>query len=162
MRTATWLGILCITSTVILSACGGDEGSGTSGASGQASSGSGSGSGSGGGGATVVNGCDPATAEDRTGDTDVPIAFGDAIGFKYSPACIKVKVGTTLTFSGDFASHPLTPGIDLVEDPASPIQKTDTNPMSGSVSFALSPAGTYGWFCGFHGGGGMEGAAFVE
>src|SRR5205814_7047349 len=51
----------------------------------------------------------PCTSESAymTGTTiSFPAAATD---FSYSPKCLKVSAGATVTFSGDFSSHPLTP-----------------------------------------------------
>lgn len=121
--------------------------------------GAGGAGGEGGSGPVLVNGCDEATAEDHSADAKVAIAFGGAVGFKYSPACIKVKAGTTVTFNGDFVSHPLSGGLDGTKDANSPIKET----LSGATKdFVLADVGTYGFFCEFHQAGGMKGAVFVK
>ncbi len=105
-----------------------------------------------------LNGCVASSAEDHTADTAVSISFGGALGFAYSPPCIKVKTGTAVTFNGAFASHPLSGGDDGTKDASSPIKET----TSGSTAtFTLSTAGAYGFFCEFHVGAGMKGAIFV-
>ncbi len=81
--------------------------------------------------ATGDNGCTLATAEDHTKDTaPVLINFGGAVGVKYTPACIVIAKGQSVTFTGSFSAHPLQAG--TVDDggahPAtgSPIQATST------------------------------------
>ncbi len=115
--------------------------------------------GDGGSGPVLVNNCDEATAVDHTADLKVQIDFGGAAGFKYSPPCLIMKAGSSVSFAGDFASHPLSGGVDGTKDPASPIKDTNSG---NSASFALPSAGTFGFFCQFHQAGGMKGAIFVK
>jgi plastocyanin len=107
----------------------------------------------------LLNGCDEATAEDHLADAKVQISFGGAVGFKYAPKCIVIKSGTTVTFSGDFASHPLAGGVDGTKDPSSPITATNTGM---SKDFVIAAGGAYGYYCEFHQAGGMKGAIFVK
>jgi plastocyanin len=107
----------------------------------------------------MVNGCDPATAEDHTGQANVSIDFGGALGFKYAPACIKVSPGTSVTFNGSFVSHPLAGGQGGVLDASSPITLTATGT---TASFTLANAGTYPYYCQAHFSLGMQGAIFVQ
>jgi plastocyanin len=104
-----------------------------------------------------VNGCDAATAEDHTSESEVMIMFGDSMGNMYSPACVKMKAGSGVMFMGDLASMPIAGGTDGVVDAASPIKETNTGM---SVEFTKLAAGTYGFFSSAHAG--MEGALFVE
>jgi plastocyanin len=107
-----------------------------------------------------VNGCDEATAEDHTGQSQVTISFGGAGGFVYTPACIKVTAGTMVTFMGSFSGHPLAGGNNPpTVDPSSPIVETTSGTQA---TFILSTAGAYGYFCEFHYPFGMEGAIFVQ
>jgi plastocyanin len=68
--------------------------------------------------------------------------------FKYTPACVKVKAGTAVKFSGPFVSHPLRPSAMRGDTDNNPIKATDTG-MEASFTFAK--AGFYGFFCNFHG-----------
>jgi plastocyanin len=91
----------------------------------------------------------------------VTIKFGTpGPGFAYDPPCIKIKAGTMVTWEGDFGLHPLEPGtVDagvVTPDPSSPIKATTAGM---SATFALTPAGTYGFYCGLHQ---FAGAAFVQ
>jgi plastocyanin len=105
-----------------------------------------------------VNNCDPAAAEDHTGDTAVTIVFGVA-GLTYQPACIKIKTGTTVTFSGAFTSHPLAGGTAGTLDATSPIKETLTGT---SAMFTFATAGTFPYYCEDHFASKMEGAIFVQ
>jgi plastocyanin len=164
-QTALSLLLLGLATSALL-ACGGDGGAGGSGGGTSSSTGSatgGGGSGSGGSAPTLVNGCDPEALEDHTADATVAIAFGAAVGFKYSPACIKVKSGTMVTFDGDFVGHPLEPGAVGADtpfpDPSSPIEETVTGTMA---TFTIAPAGSYPYYCGQHYGSKMFGLIVAE
>jgi plastocyanin len=111
----------------------------------------------------MVNGCTSATAIDKTAATTVTINFGADGGISYEPACVRIKTGTSVTFSGDFMVHPLqggtATGSRLTPDPASPIPATST----GMTATAMFPnAGTFPYYCTMHGSFGMAGAIFVE
>jgi plastocyanin len=84
-------------------------------------------------------------------------------GLSYTPACIRVKKGTVVTFAGGFAAHPLqggtvTNGIPMA-DPTSPITLTNTGM---SAMFTLSNAGDVPYYCTNHAASGMMGTIFVE
>src|SRR5215470_2849256 len=59
------------------------------------------------GGGAELNGCKEDTAEDRTADAAVTI---ETAGTAYTPACIRVKVGTAVTINSNFGIHPLKGG----------------------------------------------------
>jgi len=71
------------------------------------------------------------TFEDKTGSASVTVSFGGAAGNTYSPKCIKVKVGTSVTFQGSFTFHPLQQACG----PASVI----TNGSGSSASCDIGP-----------------------
>jgi plastocyanin len=122
-----------------------------------------SGSSSGTGGPMLVNGCDPTALVDHTKEAAVEIAFGGATGYKYAPPCIKIKSGTTVTFKGDFVTHPLSGGEVVGSTPTadklSPIKPTTAG---ASAAFAITPAGSYPYFCTAHYAGGMQGLIVAE
>jgi plastocyanin len=147
---------------------GGDgAGAGGTGAMGSDGAGTGATGGMGaGGGADVLNGCDPATAKDLTGGQDVQIGF-PGVAFSYVPSCIKVSVGTNVSFLGEgvasLATHPLVGGtiensVTKIPDPDSPIEMTNTG---NSVEFTMSAVGDFGFYCDLHAIAGMKGAIFV-
>jgi len=107
-----------------------------------------------------VNGCDPATAVDKRGELNVPITFP---GLAYDPPCLRVMEGTNVTFSGDFAMHPLVggkvAGTTPTPDPMSPIPMTSSG-MSVTVTFVK--AGDYGYYCSKHFASNMTGAVYVD
>jgi plastocyanin len=107
-----------------------------------------------------VNGCTRATATDLTGRAGTTITFTFA---SYSPPCIRVSVGTIVTFNGSFASHPLNPGTvvgtTVTPDVGSPIMTTSSG---STASFTMSSVRTNPYYCGFHYTLGMVGAIYVE
>jgi len=147
---------------LILSACaigcgddGGDDGD-TDASSTQGSSSSSSGAG--GGGTTNDNDC---SADGYVAATS--ISFGGELGTAYDPRCVSIGVGDSVTWSGDFAIHPLRGGYYdgsmLVPDSSSPIEPTNTG-MELTTTF--SAAGIYPFYCDFHGAFGMTGSVKVE
>ena len=192
MRSTTFFGIIAVlTTSAALAACGSDTTSGSTGTGGSGDSTSSAGgatatsssttttsstttgtstssastsSGTGGAGPSLVNRCDPTALVDRTKDATVEITFGEAVGYKYAPPCIKVKSGTMVTFKGSTLAHPLAGG-EVVNgaamvDKQSPIKITSD--AAPSVSFAISPAGSYPYFCTDHYAAGMQGLIVAE
>jgi plastocyanin len=83
--------------------------------------------------------------------------------FSYSPKCLKVSAGATVTFSGDFTLHPLLPSTHRGTLTGSPITSTATGT---TASFDFPTAGYYAYFCGVHGpsdgAAGMVGVVWVQ
>jgi plastocyanin len=105
-----------------------------------------------------VAGCTLAGSVDGTaGAQEVTIPAGQ---FAYSPPCLKVKVGTIVTFTGASGLHPLAPMTKGT---------TDGNPIPSSVEASIpvtfTAEGAFPYFCTNHGtdGGtsGMVGAVYV-
>jgi plastocyanin len=178
MRYIAILGIVCLGTVGTAIGCSDDTTNGSTGAGGggEASSSSSSGTAGGGGmggsgggmasssssssGGMLVNGCDKAAAEDHTADMNTKIAVGSA-GFTYSPACIRIKKGSTVTFEGNFAVHPTVGGLTTIPpmpDSSSPIKLTNSGT---SVTFTFDTAGDYPYYCEYHLPS-MAGAVFVE
>jgi len=75
----------------------------------------------------------------------------------YDPSCLKVAVGTTVTFKGamafgmalTFNDHPLTPSTNRGTTSGSPI--TATMSSETSKSFTFTKAGYYAYYCLYHG-----------
>jgi plastocyanin len=95
-------------------------------------------------GPVVVNGC--TVFEDHTAVGDArAIAFGGANGLKYVPSCMEIKVGQTVTWNGDFATHPLQA---FNGDTPNPIVAPDAGATTDPIAFPT--AGTFGFHCGVH------------
>src|SRR5262249_14601254 len=141
---------MAIATGALAAGCGSSDSSTPSGAGGSGGS----------SGGMTVNGCDPATAEDHTGDASVTIQFS---GHQYSPPCIRIKAGSSVTWMGSFDNHPLNPGKVSAgtphQDTTGPIQPTS---MGSSQTVMFPAAGTYPFYCGIHFSLGMMGAVFVE
>src|SRR5262249_30483521 len=96
------------------------------------------------------------TFEDRTADTEVVVDFGGDAGLAYSPKCVRIKVGARITFTGDFATHPIAEACA----PEGGSYFAASN-FEGSIGGQFMVAGVYGYFCEVHGdetGVGMSGA----
>jgi plastocyanin len=149
----------------VLTSCGGDDttNNGSTGAGGGGGGTAGTGSGGAGGGGMMVNGCDPTTAVDKTASATTSVAFSDTT-LVYDPACIRIKVGSSVSWSGNFVAHPLEGGtingITKTPDPTSPIKLT-MGMDAGSVTFPFPNAGNFPYYCTIHGTIGMKGAVFV-
>lgn len=143
--------------------CSSSNGGGGSG--GATGSGGGSGSGSGGdsGGFLGVPPCGTEGAYDSSGST---VLFGAAQA-GYSPKCLKVSAGATVTFMGSdsmetFSAHPLSPAIPIATTADSPITSTSAGT---SKEFTFASPGYYPYYCSIHGtaaGGGWAGVVWVQ
>ena len=94
--------------------------------------------------AKLINGCtSEASYVDRSGTGSRLLVWDLNIGANLA-RCMKVKVGEQVTWSGDFAAHPIAPlGGDL---PTMIPAKT-----SGTVNVAIfTTPGTYGYYCTNH------------
>ncbi len=108
----------------------------------------------------MLNGCTAAGAIDRTAaGASRTVTFP---GFAYTPPCIKIRAGQTVTWSGNFGFHPLRAGAIVnnspTGQPGNPIPTTSAG-MTASATFAA--AGDFGYYCASHFGGGMVGAIYV-
>lgn len=146
----------------------GNQGTGGTAAAGGTAGAGGTGGATGAGGAAgatgfrVVNPC-TAAADYVTGTS---VMFGGMVAL-YTPPCLRVSAGTTVTFNGGsstFAMHPLMPsGLrgDTVGNPIAPTSTGDT-----SKSFTFTTPGFFAYFCMLHGatdsGAGMAGVVWVE
>ena len=96
-----------------------------------------------------------------TASSTITIAFA---GIEYAPKCVRIKSGTTIIFSGNFASHPLVGGEVIgttgTPDRGSPIPETSTG---SELKFTLmSIPNVYPYYCTAHVSSGMMGAIFIE
>jgi len=149
----------------------GGNGAGTPGAAGT-SGGGGTGGGAGAGGTSAggSGGTDPnfmsvapcTTESAYTAGTTVTFPLS-ATDFNYSPKCLKVSAGATVTFSGDFVTHPLAPSTHRGTLTANPITSTGTGTTK---SFDFPAAGFYAYYCTVHGpsdgAAGMVGVVWVQ
>lgn len=149
---------------LLLAACGDDATGGGGGGTGGAAGGEG------GSTTTTMNGtaggepsfepCVLAEAEDRTAEATITI---ESLGVKYTPRCVRVSAGTTVTFESDFEPHPLrggeVVGDEGVVDPNSPITPQDEGT---TASFVLNEPGEFPYFCKYHISLGMFGTIWVE
>ena len=110
----------------------------------------------------TFNGCDTALFQDRTAAAAIrTVSFGGS-GFVYSPKCILIAAGQSVTFSGAFASHPLRPGVGSTATAGSPNNPITATSMGTTAMFAFPTAGTYPYNCQLHDGSGMNGVVRVQ
>lgn len=101
-----------------------------------------------------MNGCTRAGATDMTG-----MAAVDADAWALNHAmCIVVDVGTIVTWTGDFQTHPLVGGVTPTTDDASPITKASES--NGATAVTFDTMGAYPYFCTVHKAG-MQGVVYV-
>ncbi len=123
--------------------------------------GSGSTTSGGGGGGTTLNGCTLAAAQDQSGKMTVDVSALKAWALPHQ-LCLKVSAGTTVSWTGDFGSHPIDGGSPGATDNASPITtagKTVTG--QGTVTVKLDKTGDFPYYCAVHQGS-MQGVIYVR
>jgi plastocyanin len=81
------------------------------------------------------------------GGVDISFPTGNT-PMQYSNHCAKVKVGSSVTFAGSFANHPLGPSPGAPANTPIPSQTDDTD--GGTLTFTVPNAGTFGFECQFH------------
>lgn len=74
------------------------------------------------------------------------IVFGGSAGFAYSPAAVNVRVGDTITWTGNFAVHPLT---STTIPPGAPAWQHATGT---DFSYVVTVPGTFNYKCTVHSG----------
>ncbi len=89
-----------------------------------------------------VNNC-AAYTDDTAGAAAITGPTG-ASPAQYTPNCIHVKVGQSVTFNSDFTDHPLEPSGG---DSPNPIPETESGT---TVSVTFANAGTFGFKCQAH------------
>jgi plastocyanin len=107
------------------------------------------------GGVTTLNGCSQADfdANDKTavaGAAERAIHFTTAVVNQYSPPCMKIKAGQSVTWSSAdgrgqaFASHPLEPAGGSANSPITLLDQGDAG------TFTFPAAGIFGFECAMH------------
>jgi plastocyanin len=118
--------------------------------------------------AGTINGCASADFAPATSTGVARIQYGDPLGLVFSPKCLSISAGESVTFVGDttqgsnFAVHPLRPGGALGTDPGSPGNPIAAQNGGSTYTVVFPAAGTYGYFCQNHEGMGMYGAVQVK
>lgn len=104
----------------------------------------------------LISGCDPDMFVQGAQQNVI-----DAVDQDYSPRCLRVKAGSSVTINAD-QTHHLSP-VQTVQGSAHPFgQQTSYDTPQSRI---LTEPGTYGYYCDEHGdatGKGMTGAIIVE
>lgn len=96
--------------------------------------------------------CEAADFVDRTAGDGMSRTITVRTGpFAYSPACMTIRAGQTVTFASDFALHPLAPGVA----PGHPGTSTTPTPITAqtggtSASVTFPNPGDYAYYCTAH------------
>jgi plastocyanin len=155
------LAVLILAGAAALGCSGASNGSNPGTGGGGGTGGSAGGSGGSGGGAPFMAFA-PCTDQTSFVSTPTTIAFGGSVGFDYAPRCLAVPAGTAVTFSGDFATHPLIPSAMRGNTTQNPIAATNSGT---SATFTFPNPGFYAYLCMFHGsddGSSMSGVIWVQ
>jgi plastocyanin len=90
------------------------------------------------------------------------VQFGGSLGTTYSPKCLTVSAGQTVTFSGNFDAHPLRPGAGVGTDNGDSPNPVPALDSGTSAQIAFPSAGFYPYFCLVHVNRGMVGTVQVR
>jgi plastocyanin len=110
-------------------------------------------------GPPLLNGCTLAMATDLSapGATREIMVLDDV----FSPRCVRIAPGQSVTWNGNFSNHPLSPGKivnnQIMAQPGNPIPMTGTGT---TVTVAFPTAAEWAFYCPNHAPG-MIGAIFV-
>ena len=114
----------------------------------------------------TVNGCAP--GDFVPAGSAAKVQYGDPIGLAFSPKCLGIAAGQSVTFFGDttqgstFFVHPLRPGGANGSDPGAAGNPIVAQSGGSTYTVTFPAAGTYGYFCLSHEGMGMYGAVQVK
>lgn len=118
---------------------------------------------------SAINGCSPSDFAPGTATNgSVTIQYGDPLGLAYSPRCLSIAAGQSVTFFGDtsrgssFSAHPLRPGGANGGNGGSAGNPIAPQSSGSSYTVAFPAPGTYPYFCLTHEGMGMFGAVQVK
>ena len=108
----------------------------------------------------LYNSCTAALFSDQSGNTgNRTVTFTN---FTYTPACITIAVGQTVTFSGTFTSHPLRPGVGANATAGSPNNPIVATATGATKAITFPTAGFYPYNCQTHDGMNMNGVVQVK
>lgn len=107
----------------------------------------------------TFNGCRASDYVDESGEDDSRVITIVATSLSYSPRCLLIAKGQTVTFVGTLSEHPLAPG-----NPSHPAAGSAHTPIVAtatgkSVEFTFEEAGTFPYYCRIHGSGNGQGMA---
>ncbi|MBI5515376.1 MAG: hypothetical protein HY909_16475 [Deltaproteobacteria bacterium] len=101
------------------------------------------------GGFMLLNDCADGMYEDRTGGAAMRVVTNVGSS-SYTPRCMTISAGQSVTFMTSFGAHPLRPGLrgmSMAGSPMNPITPQD----SGSMAMVAFPRpGFYPYYCDFH------------
>ncbi len=99
--------------------------------------------------APAVQECTPDMYVDASAENDSRVIDVSGVAaLAYTPACLIIKAGQSVTFEGSMSAHPLAPGEVIAGSPASPIQETTSG---SSVEFTFPEKGAFSYYCTIHG-----------
>lgn len=82
---------------------------------------------------------------------------------QYDPPCLAIRVGQTVTFTGNFSAHPLAPGVAPRRGGTGATPSPIEMRSEGTVYRVQFPSfGDYPYYCVYHAGGGMYGVIRVR
>jgi plastocyanin len=113
----------------------------------------------------TLNGCTADEYADRSAEDAERVVQIAAAGLVFTPPCMTIAAGQTVSFEGSLSAHPLAPGNaddHAAGSPDSPIVATSSG---NRVEFTFDTPGTFAYFCELHSFGagmGMAGAIHVR
>jgi plastocyanin len=105
-------------------------------------------------GVETLHGCDASKYADRSAAAaDRRIGFGTALespALGYSPACMTITAGQSVTFVGSFSTHPLAPGEFQGNRGTLPTPIERRTSGQEDAVFTFSSPGLYPYYCESH------------
>ena len=112
---------------------------------------------------TATHGCTDGRFVNRSPGTDGDRTIVMAPGNQYDPPCLVIRVGQTVTFTGNFSVHPLAPGVAPRRSGTGATPSPIEMRSEGTVYRVQFPTpGDYPYYCVYHAGGGMYGVIRVS
>jgi plastocyanin len=101
--------------------------------------------------AAVVNGCTGGDYGDHTTEPSTTVKWDESIEKSFD-RCIRVKVGQSVSYEGDFSKHPMEASGGDSESPFKDIAERVTNAGTPqeAVAFKFTKTGVFGYKCTKH------------
>jgi plastocyanin len=113
----------------------------------------------------TFNGCADKDYVDRSGEHDSRVIEVGANGLNFSPKCVIIAAGQSLTWQGSLSAHPFAPGNPSDEEAGSLDSPILARSSGRSAEFTFASAGTFPYYCAVHAfgaGQGMAGSVHVR
>lgn len=112
----------------------------------------------------IIHGCTDEAYTNRSDPGAERTVYFGTVGFVFDPPCMRIARGQSVTFTGPFSSHTLTPGVApgrVSDDPGSPDNPIQQSNSGSSATFTFNARGYYPYYCQQHWNSNMYGVILV-